>query len=48
MPLDPIRRKMQMKKVAGFQSLERWILEAIFEDSDDLKAFGTIDCHIDG
>lgn len=37
-----------MKKVAGFQSFLPWILVVTFEESEFLKAFGMIECHIEG
>ena len=48
MALDPMSRKMTMKKVAGFQSLRLADFAGTVLLLGSLKVFGTIDCHMEG
>ena len=48
MALEPIKRKMQIKKVAGFHSFTCLDLEEALVSRGSLNAFGMIECHIEG
>lgn len=48
MAFDPMRRKTQMKNVAGFHSFVRLGLAGTRELPGVRKAFGMIECHTEG
>ena len=48
MALEPIKRKMTTKKVAGFHSFERIDLTEDVDGCGCRKNLGTTECHKDG